>query len=284
MRLVKCLRESASVNDNRNTIVIVASQLAAIPEWIHKDNPFLEIIQVHRPRQHERRVFLERYCERFHGGAGIASDQMKTLTQDFANLTDGFTAQDLWAVLRTSVAEQISIREPCVLVDYFKYGLREDPWESLDVERIQSAGRQLQQRVIGQENAVRSVETMLVSAKVGVTMSGDSSVGGKPKGVFFFVGPTGVGKTELSKALTELIFSDESAFARFDMSEYSEKHAAEKLTGAPLDSSAMKKGDCSPTVCATPVQPVAVRRNRKGAWLDHGQVLANPRRRPAHRW
>ena len=55
----------------------------------------------------------------------------------------------------------------------------------------------------------------------------------KPKGIFFFVRPTGMGKTEVAKALTELVFGDEKAFARFDMSEYKEQHAAEKLTGSP---------------------------------------------------
>jgi ATP-dependent Clp protease ATP-binding subunit ClpA len=75
---------------------------------------------------------------------------------------------------------------------------------------------------------------LLVSAKVGISMSDQNgAVGGKPKGVFFLVGPTGVGKTELAKGLTELIFGDESAFCRFDMSEYAVEHAAERLTGAP---------------------------------------------------
>src|SRR5262249_42628374 len=74
---------------------------------------------------------------------------------------------------------------------------------------------------------------VLVSARVGVSMSEATARSGRPKGTFFFVGPTGVGKTELAKALTGLIFGDDTAFARFDMSEYAEQHAAEKLAGSP---------------------------------------------------
>jgi ATP-dependent Clp protease ATP-binding subunit ClpA len=74
---------------------------------------------------------------------------------------------------------------------------------------------------------------MLTNAKVGISMSQVSGRNSKPKGVFFFVGPTGVGKMELAKSLSRLIFGDEEAFLRFDMSEYKEEHAAEKLAGAP---------------------------------------------------
>jgi ATP-dependent Clp protease ATP-binding subunit ClpA len=110
--------------------------------------------------------------------------------------------------------------------------VRDDPWEELNREKVAGATALLSKRVIGQPRAVQAVTTMLTSARVGLNMSGASRTG-RPKGVFFFVGPTGVGKTELAKAVTELVFGDEQAFARFDMSEYKEEHAAEKLAGAP---------------------------------------------------
>lgn len=73
----------------------------------------------------------------------------------------------------------------------------------------------------------------LVRAKLGMTDTGDSQHSTRPRGAFFFVGPTGVGKTELSKAIAELIFGDDKALIRFDMSEYSEEHQQARLIGAP---------------------------------------------------
>jgi ATP-dependent Clp protease ATP-binding subunit ClpA len=68
---------------------------------------------------------------------------------------------------------------------------------------------------------------------MGLTGAQARSSGGRPRGVLFFAGPTGVGKTELAKTLTQLIFGDERAYLRFDMSEFSEEHSGARLLGAP---------------------------------------------------
>jgi ATP-dependent Clp protease ATP-binding subunit ClpC len=85
----------------------------------------------------------------------------------------------------------------------------------------------LHQRVIGQEDAVRAVSDAIRRARAGLK---DPN---RPVGSFIFVGPTGVGKTELSKALAETVFGNEDNIIRVDMSEYMEKHSVSKLVGAP---------------------------------------------------
>ena len=86
---------------------------------------------------------------------------------------------------------------------------------------------ELGRRVVGQEEAVREVSDAVRRARAGI------SDPNRPTGSFLFLGPTGVGKTELAKALADFLFDDERAMVRIDMSEYSEKHAVARLVGAP---------------------------------------------------
>jgi ATP-dependent Clp protease ATP-binding subunit ClpB len=85
----------------------------------------------------------------------------------------------------------------------------------------------LRQRVVGQEDALQAVSNALRRARAGLQ---DSN---RPLGSFIFLGPTGVGKTELARALAEFMFDDERAMIRIDMSEYQEKHTVSRLIGAP---------------------------------------------------
>jgi len=85
----------------------------------------------------------------------------------------------------------------------------------------------LGKRLIGQTNAVRAVSDAVRRARAGI------SDPNRPTGSFLFLGPTGVGKTELAKALAEFLFDDEQAMVRIDMSEYMEKHSVSRLVGAP---------------------------------------------------
>ncbi|MEO1860197.1 MAG: ATP-dependent chaperone ClpB [Verrucomicrobiales bacterium] len=94
-------------------------------------------------------------------------------------------------------------------------------------EKLLSIESRLGERVIGQKDAVKSVSNAIRRARAGL---GDE---GRPIGSFLFLGPTGVGKTELSKALAEFLFDNEGAMTRIDMSEYMEKHSVARLIGAP---------------------------------------------------
>jgi ATP-dependent Clp protease ATP-binding subunit ClpB len=94
-------------------------------------------------------------------------------------------------------------------------------------EKLLHMEQQLSSRVVGQKEAVRAVSTAVRRARAGLQ---DPN---RPIGSFMFLGPTGVGKTELTKALAGFLFDDESALLRVDMSEYMEKHAVARLIGAP---------------------------------------------------
>ncbi len=94
-------------------------------------------------------------------------------------------------------------------------------------EKLLKMEQALSKRVVGQEEAVEAVSTAVRRARAGLQ---DPN---RPIGSFMFLGPTGVGKTELTKALAEFLFDDESAMVRIDMSEYMEKHSVARLIGAP---------------------------------------------------
>jgi len=96
-----------------------------------------------------------------------------------------------------------------------------------EIEKLQRMEENLHLRVVGQEEAVEAVSDAVRRARAGL------SDPNRPEGTFLFLGPTGVGKTELSKALAEFLFDDENAVVRADMSEYMEKHSVSRLIGAP---------------------------------------------------
>lgn len=253
MLLKMCTLESAVLTEGnlggyRNSLILVASDLARIPQWVYKDNPLVELIQVSSLNKDERRQFAQRSLRPREGFKGFfegdkisiqranhsAPSQLEILAEELADLTEGFHTVDLEALRMTSWRDKIPLKEKNVrkLVDFYKFGRRDDPWEEISPEKIASAKQELSRSVMGQPKAIEAVTSMLASARIGLSMGGGKS-STQPKGIFFFVGPTGVGKTELAKALARLLFADESSLIRFDMSEYAQEHAAEKLTGAP---------------------------------------------------
>ncbi|MBN1780120.1 ATP-dependent chaperone ClpB [bacterium] len=108
-------------------------------------------------------------------------------------------------------------------------------WTGIPVSRMMESEREkllamesrLEQRVIGQQNAIRAVSDAVRRARAGLQEES------RPIGSFIFLGPTGVGKTELARALAEFLFDDEHAMVRIDMSEYMERHSVSRLIGAP---------------------------------------------------
>ena len=122
--------------------------------------------------------------------------------------------------------EQVSSEHIASVVSRWT-GIPVDKMLEGEAEKLLHMEESLCRRVIGQEEAVRAVASAVRRARAGLQ---DAD---RPIGSFLFLGPTGVGKTELTKALAEFLFDDEGAMIRIDMSEYMEKHAVARLIGAP---------------------------------------------------
>src|SRR5438067_5331590 len=96
-----------------------------------------------------------------------------------------------------------------------------------EVQKLIAMEERLHQRVVGQNEAIAAVSNAVRRARAGLQ---DPN---RPLGSFLFLGPTGVGKTELARALAEFLFDDDQAMIRIDMSEYQEKHTVSRMIGAP---------------------------------------------------
>ena len=162
--------------------------------------------------QAQRRGEYQRAGELAYGRIPEVEKRLKAL-----EAADGKTAMLEEAVTANHIAQVVS-RWTGIPVEKMLEG---------EKEKLLRMEEQLGKRVVGQEEAVRAVSTAVRRARAGLQ---DPN---RPIGSFMFLGPTGVGKTELTKALAEFLFDDESALLRIDMSEYMEKHSVARLIGAP---------------------------------------------------
>jgi ATP-dependent Clp protease ATP-binding subunit ClpB len=141
----------------------------------------------------------------------------KQLTQAESQESDG---------TERMVGEQVSEDEIAAVVSAWT-GIPTGRLLAGESEKLLTLEQQLGKRLIGQKFAVKAVSDAVRRSKAGIS---DPS---RPTGSFMFLGPTGVGKTELAKSLAEFLFDDEKSMVRIDMSEYSEKHSVSRLVGAP---------------------------------------------------
>lgn len=164
----------------------------------------------------ERSGNLDKVAEIRYGVLGELSKKLESANKDLAGL------QKEKAMLREEVDEEDVLRVVA-------------KWSGIPVSKLKEAETQklihmedrLRQRVVGQDEALGLVADCVRRARTGL---GDSY---RPLGSFIFIGPTGVGKTELAKSLAWFLFDDENALVRLDMSEYMEKHSVSRLVGAP---------------------------------------------------
>lgn len=224
--------EYLSTEVNESTIILITSKLAMFPISFYQGNPEVSCLTLSRPDREEREAMLEKIESGFEvklkpGETLLTSDKKN----EYIDMMDDFTNREMIQMARLSRKEGRMPFEQLYLL--FKYGEKDNPWEKLDYKVVKDIKKILGERVVGQEEAIEKIEKVVVKAYMGLTGIHKSSSRSAPKGVLFFVGPTGVGKTELSKALAKFLFGDEQACIRFDMSEYAQENSDQKLIGAP---------------------------------------------------
>lgn len=234
--LGKAIREKMpdynSTDVNESTIILVTNKLAMFPIAFYQGNPEVSTLTIPKPDREERESMIRKISLYFNVVTEKGKDLMECeKINEYIDMLNDFTNREIIQLAKLSRKEDKMTFDKLFLL--FKYGEKDNPWEKLAYTEVKNIKEKLKERVIGQDEAIEKIEKVVVKAYMGMTGLHKSSSRSMPKGVLFFVGPTGVGKTELSKALAKFLFGDEDACIRFDMSEYAQENSDQKLIGAP---------------------------------------------------
>lgn len=213
-----------------NTVIWLADREGDLPDWLIVGNPRLRHIPVAAPDRAARRAVAPSLVRSLPGSRDATPEDVAKAEDDMVASTEGMLLSDLSAVVQLARAEGVSVGEVSEAVRRYKVGVTEDAWRKIESDRIRGGAETLSRRVMGQDHAVVHMLDIVKRAATGI---GGRRGSGRPRGIAFLAGPTGVGKTELAKSVTELLFGDETAYIRFDMSEFSAEHADQRLIGAP---------------------------------------------------
>jgi energy-coupling factor transporter ATP-binding protein EcfA2 len=217
-----------------NPILWLVNRPQDLPSWFALDSERIASLIVGRPDYETREAAARQLIALFPGHAEAAATQRAEAVRRYADGTDGLTLTALADIAQLAVRQAIPLGGVEDAVRSYKVGASDNPWRKDYLkEKIRNARAALEDRVKGQHQAATKTVDILMRSVMGLTGAQARAGSGRPRGVLFFAGPTGVGKTELAKTLTQLMFGDERAYIRFDMSEFAEEHTGARLLGAP---------------------------------------------------
>jgi ATP-dependent Clp protease ATP-binding subunit ClpB len=218
-RLGKLEKEIAELSSERDAMTARWENEKKDIEQIRAIKQQIEELKIEETRW-EREGNLSKAAEVKHGKIPEAQKKLKALTDHMEKKRE--TVSGASSLLREEVSE-----EDIALVVSAWTGIPVSKMLKGELQKYLDLEKVLEQRVVGQSAAVTAVADAIRRNRAGL------SDAAKPLGSFLFLGPTGVGKTELAKTLADFLFNDEKALTRIDMSEYGEKHSVSRLIGAP---------------------------------------------------
>lgn len=211
-------------------LVLICRNVNILNTFLTNKNLEVCFHTIQKPDIIERKEILSKFSNLFNFYDDYSiNDQIEL--ENISLLTNNLTFREILQMIRINNIYKVDNFKS--LYNLVMFDKKESEWEKIDEKKIKTLTSFLSERVKGQNEAIEQIKQTIIRSYVGLSGIAQSSKNSKPKGILFFAGPTGVGKTELAKALTEFVFGDESKFIRFDMSEYNLEHSDQKLIGAP---------------------------------------------------
>ena len=207
-----------------------------LPEWLVLRNERVREQVIAKPDVELRKRAAQSLVSGLADAGAASPDLRDEIVHNFARSTDGFTLAAMLSVVQIARDQGYGFSGLPDAVRLYKLGVTDNRWQNQTLRNIIRHGEAaLEEQVKGQHQAVvKSVDILRRSVSgLSGAQANASQLSGRPRGVLFFAGPTGVGKTELAKAITQLLFGDERAYIRFDMSEFAQDHTEARLIGAP---------------------------------------------------
>lgn len=218
-----------------NPVFWIVGQTGDLPDWFLIGNDSIRNLNIPIPDFSTRRQAAAQLIPAFFDYGGYTAAEQNTYAETFTELTDDMSVKSMMSVTQIAASQpQIPLSNIADAVRCFKIGIPDNPWKKDYMwDQISRADTKIQDRVKGQSEAVVKTLDILKRSVMSLTGAHASGNSNRPRGTLFFAGPTGVGKTELAKTIAQVLFGDEEAYIRFDMSEFASEGSDQRLIGAP---------------------------------------------------
>jgi ATP-dependent Clp protease ATP-binding subunit ClpB len=217
-----------------NPLIWLVDKEGDLPPWLTSGYAHVRSVSVPPPDLGDRQRAAGLLTAGYTGAGEAPEEIVRKVVDTFAIESHGMTLDAMAGVTQLAQESGVPFERLAETVATYRLGVVENPWRQPHLRtRLQERQDDLGARVKGQPQAVARALDVLKRAAMGLSGAHTGKPGTRPRGVLFFAGPTGVGKTELAKAISQLVYGDESALLRLDMSEFSESHAADRLIGSP---------------------------------------------------